>query len=123
MVTILVHNVDEAILEIISSILTSSGYQCRSAATAATTLNILNGNERIDLVLCGHEWTDEDFKLMRATFSNVPVVLCTSMHNTRERSHFTGLGACDTLLLPFTREELKAIVSRALDSTAEGRSG
>lgn len=73
---ILVQDDEEAIREIMASMLRSEGYECQTAETAAETFDILNA-QRVDLIICGYfEWSEKDFKLMTTAFPDVPVIIC-----------------------------------------------
>ncbi len=49
---ILVVNDEDAIREILSSMLTSAGYQCKTAADGLEALAMLDSGEEFDLLLC-----------------------------------------------------------------------
>ena len=106
---------EEAIREIMASMLRSEGYECQTAETAAETFDILNA-QRVDLIICGYiEWSEKDFKLMTTAFPDVPFIICTA---TRDRSmveNHLRITPLNYLLKPFDREEMIDAVRRALE--------
>jgi two-component system response regulator AtoC len=113
---ILVEDDEEAFREIIASMLTSAGYECRMAETPTKTLKILD-SERIDLVCCGvTEWEDERFKRMIGTTAsrNIPVIVSSATHDIRLMLKVLIMGCYDFLFRPFEREQLIFAVRRAL---------
>jgi DNA-binding NtrC family response regulator len=72
---------EEAIREIMTSMLTAVGYECTVAETPAQTLEILDSGERVDLVCCGvTEWDEDSLKSMIGTTTSriIPTIVSTA---------------------------------------------
>jgi len=126
---ILVADDEAAIRDIMTSILTGAGYECRVAKTPSEALEILQSRENVietypirpvDLVICGIKaWAEEDLKRMiRRTISggdSVPVVVSIALHDMGLMMKVLRMGAYDFLLKPFEREQLIFAVHRAFE--------
>lgn len=115
---VLVQDDEEAIREIVSSMLTASNYKCRGVASPKEVLDIVKSGEQCELVLCGLlETLEEDFfKRMSEQFPDIPMVVLSAYHSCV--SLFMSAlrdGAYDYLQKPFEREELLIVVRRALE--------
>jgi len=117
-VRILVVDDDEAIRDIISSMLTSAGYQCRAVAGGLEALALLDAGEECDLLL-----TDllnlplDGFSLLERTkekFPNIPVIIASAVHDEHTIQACIRSGAYEYLREPFERSQLLDTVSRAL---------
>jgi two-component system C4-dicarboxylate transport response regulator DctD len=116
---ILAVNDDEAIREIVCSMLTSAGYQCRTASDGLEALAVLDSSEEFDLLLTNLIMPDLDgIELLERTkekFPDMPVVLETAVHDLSLVFTFIRIGGYDYLRTPFEREQLLNVVSRALE--------
>ncbi|MFZ0275693.1 MAG: response regulator [Candidatus Sulfotelmatobacter sp.] len=116
---ILVVDDEEAIREITSAILTAAGYQCRTAADGLEALDVLD-SEKFDLMITNFMMPNLDgFGLMeqaKKKFPNMPVVVESAAQDVAIAGEFLRRGAFDYLVAPFEREQLLAIVHRALAS-------
>jgi len=114
---ILVEDDEEAIREILTSMLTGTGYECIVAETPAQTLEILNSTERVDLVCCGvTEWAGNSLESMIGTSTSrtIPVIASSATLDISLMMKVLNMGGYDFLLRPFTREQLVFAVRRAL---------
>ena len=97
---ILVQDDEEPIREIVSTMLSSMGYECHLAETAEETLGILAATQ-IDVALCGiFEWTVVNFRPMIAKFPDVSVCVLTASQHIDMVLNPLGNGAYDFLLKP-----------------------
>lgn len=113
---ILLQDDEETIREIVTGMLTSAGFECRGIETPKETLEVLESEKNIDLVLCGIlEWSEKEFKGMTATFPDVPVVVLTAVHDISVLLNGLRMGAYDYLQKPFEREQLLFVAGRALE--------
>ncbi len=112
-------NDEEPIREIVSSMLTSAGYTCRAAADGLEALAVLNSGEEFDLLLTNLIMPNLDgIGLLIRTkeqFPDMPVVVETAVHDISVALAAIRNGAYDYLLTPFEREQLLAVVCRALE--------
>jgi DNA-binding NtrC family response regulator len=107
---------DKAIREIVTHMLTSAGYECRVAPSPTEAWDILSSGEAVELICSGiTEWPEEDFKRMVETFPDVPVVVSTATLDAALMRNAYQMGAYDFLLRPFDREQLIFAVQRALE--------
>ncbi len=117
---ILVVDDEEAIREIVTSMLHSQGYQCRQAASGLEALALLNSGERFDLVLSDLMMADMDgiglLERTKEKYPEMPVVMVTAVHDISVALAAIRNGAYDYLLKPFEREQLLATVRRALEN-------
>jgi two-component system, NtrC family, nitrogen regulation response regulator NtrX len=114
---ILVEDDEETLREIMTHMLTAAGYECRGAETPTKTLEILDSEERIDLVCCGvTEWADNSFKSMIGTTASrtIPVIVSTASFDISLMTKVLGMGCYDFVFRPFTAEQLVFAVRRAL---------
>ena len=117
---ILVVNDDDPIREIICSMLTVEGYECREATGGLNALTLLSeSSDEFDLIITDL-MNDElgGIGLLERTKEscpNTPVVMVTAVHDISVVLAAIRKGAYDYLLTPFEREQLLAMVRRALE--------
>lgn len=117
---ILVVDDEEAIREIVTSMLHSQGYDCSQAASGLAALALLKSGERFDLVLSDLMMADMDgiglLERTKEKYPEMPVVMVTAVHDISVALAAIRNGAYDYLLKPFEREQLLATVRRALEN-------
>lgn len=116
---ILVVDHEEAVREIIISMLVSANYECRQAARSLEALAVLESGEEFDLMLEELMMPELDgIGLLERTknkYPEMPVVIMTGVHDISVALATIRNGAYDYLMKPFEREQLLATVRRALD--------
>ena len=116
---ILVVDDEETIREIVSSMLTGAQFQCRQADSGAQALSILESGEEFDLVLSDLMMAEMDgialLEKSKERYPDVPVVMVTAVHDLSVALQALRNGAYDYLLKPFERDQLLAMVRRALE--------
>ena len=114
---ILVVDDEEAIIEIISSMLTWAGYQCVPVSSGHKAESLLSSGEDFELMLSGPAELDEmvSFERLEERFPDMPLVVVTATQNIAAVLAYVRKGAYDYLLKPFEREQLLATVRRALE--------
>ena len=117
---ILVVDDEEAIREIVSSMLTFAGYSCLQAASGVEALAILNSGEEFELMLSDLMMAELDgiglLERTKEKFPDMPVVMVTAVHDISVALAALRNGAYDYLLKPFERDQLLATVGRALEN-------
>src|SRR5512132_1946055 len=117
---ILVVNDVEGILEIIESMLTTAGYNCRTAADGLEALAVLDSGEEFELLLTNLMMPNLDgiglLERTKEKFPDMPVVLESAVHDISVALAAIRNGAYDYLQEPFEREQLLNTVSRALEN-------
>jgi len=117
---ILVVDDEEAIREIVASMLSSTGYACKQAGSGMAALALLNSGEEFELMLSDLMMADLDgiglLERTKEKFPDMPVVMVTAVHDISVALAAIRNGAYDYLLKPFEREQLLATVSRALEN-------
>jgi putative nucleotidyltransferase with HDIG domain len=117
---ILVVDDEEAIREIVASMLSSAGYACKQAGSGMEALAVLNSNEEFELMLSDLMMADLDgiglLERTKEKYPDMPVVMVTAVHDISVALQALRNGAYDYLLKPFEREQLLATVSRALEN-------
>lgn len=117
---ILVVDDEEAIREIVTSMLVSVNYQCRQASSGLEALAMLNSGEEFELMLSDLMMAEMDgiglLERTKEKFPDMPVVMVTAVHDISVALAAIRNGAYDYLLKPFEREQLLATVRRALEN-------
>jgi putative nucleotidyltransferase with HDIG domain len=117
---ILVVDDEEAIREIVASMLTSGGYVCKQASSGLEALEVLTSGEQFELMLSDLMMADLDgiglLERTKERFPDMPVVMVTAVHDIQVALAALRNGAYDYLLKPFEREQLMATVGRALEN-------
>jgi putative nucleotidyltransferase with HDIG domain len=117
---ILVVDDEEAIREIVTSMLLSASYQCRQASSGLEALAMLNSGEEFELMLSDLMMAELDgiglLERTKEKFPDMPVVMVTAVHDISVALAAIRNGAYDYLLKPFEREQLLATVRRALEN-------
>jgi len=117
---ILVVDDEEAIREIVCSMLAAANYRCGQASSGMTALSLLESGESFDLMLSDLMMADLDgiglLERTKEKFPDMPVVMVTAVHDISVALAAIRNGAYDYLLKPFEREQLLATVRRALEN-------
>src|SRR6201996_9643113 len=117
---ILVVEDEEPIREIISSMLNAAGYACKQAASGMEALTVLTSGEEFELMLSDLMMADLDgiglLERTKERYPDMPVVMVTAVHDISVALAAIRNGAYDYLLKPFEREQLLAMVRRALEN-------
>lgn len=117
---ILIVEQEEVLRETISSILTTAGYQSRTAADGLEALAVLNSGEEFGIMFSSIMMPNLDgIGLLERTKNEYPdmsVVFVTAVHDVSVALACIRNGAYDYLLKPFEREQLLNAVSRALEN-------
>ncbi len=117
---ILVVDDEEAIRDIVCSMLVSSGYVCEQAGSGMEALAILQSSEEFALILSDLMMAELDgiglLERAKEKYPDVPVVMVTAVHDISVALAAIRNGAYDYLLKPFEREQLLATVRRALEN-------
>jgi putative nucleotidyltransferase with HDIG domain len=116
---ILVVDDEEPIREIISSMLSAAGYKTRQAASGMEALAILNSSGEFELMLSDLMMAELDgialLERSKEKYPDMPVIMVTAVHDISVALAAIRNGAYDYLLKPFEREQLLAMVRRALE--------
>ncbi len=117
---ILVVDDETAIREVVCSILSQAGFDCRPVTSAKEALALLHSDENYSLVLSDVIMEGMDglslLSRIRQKHPDMPVVMVTAVHDISVALAAIRNGAYDYLLKPFEREQLLAIVRRAVEN-------
>jgi response regulator RpfG family c-di-GMP phosphodiesterase len=117
---ILVVDDEEAIREIVCSMLNAAHYETRQASSGLSALAVLDSGEEFELMLSDLMMADLDgiglLEKTKERFPDMPVVMVTAVHDISVALAAIRDGAYDYLLKPFEREQLLATVRRALEN-------
>src|ERR1043165_4207775 len=117
---ILIVDDEEAIREIVFSMLSMAGYRCHQAGSGVEALAILESGEQFELMLSDRMMGEMDgIALLERTkekYPDMPVIMVTAVHDISVALAAIRNGAYDYLLKPFEREQLLATVRRALEN-------
>jgi putative nucleotidyltransferase with HDIG domain len=116
---ILVVDDEEAIREIVSSMLHNAGYETRQASSGVEALSTINSGESFDLMLSDLMMPEMDgitlLERVKEARPDMPAIMVTAVHDISVALAAIRNGAYDYLLKPFEREQMLAIVRRALE--------
>lgn len=119
---ILVVDDEITICEIISSILTKAGYECRLAGDGVAALALIHSGEQYDLLVSGLMMPNMDgmelLDHVKRISPHVPFVMVTSVHDDSVRRVAFEHGANGYVLKPFRPHEVLAAVATALEKSA-----
>ncbi len=117
---ILIVDDEEAIREIVYSMLTMAGYRCKHASSGAEALAVLTSGEEYELLLSDLMMAEMDgialLERVKEKYPDMPVVMVTAVHDISVALAALRNGAYDYLLKPFEREQLLAVVRRAMEN-------
>jgi response regulator RpfG family c-di-GMP phosphodiesterase len=117
---ILVVDDEEAIREIVSSILVEAGYTCLEAGSGNEALAVLNSGEHFDLISTDIMMADLDgiglLERVKVQYPEIPVVFVTSVHDASLALASFRAGVYDYLMEPFERSQLLTTIRRALEN-------
>jgi putative nucleotidyltransferase with HDIG domain len=115
---ILVVDDEEAIREVVSTLLEAQGYRCTVVPNGRMALEQIQADS-LDLVLSDIVMPEMDgLKLLervRAHDKDVPVIMVTAMHDISIALQAIRAGAYDYILKPFEKDQLYLSVRRALE--------
>jgi putative nucleotidyltransferase with HDIG domain len=115
---IMVVDDEEAIREVVSTLLESQGFQCTTAANGRIAAETFR-NDTFDLVLSDIVMPEMDgLKLLneiRSQDPDVPIIMVTAMHDISIALEAIRAGAYDYILKPFEKDQLQLSVRRALE--------
>ena len=115
---ILVVDDEEAIREVVSTLLDSQGYKCTAKGNGRLAREYLLG-ESVELVLSDMVMPEMDgLKLLewvREYDKDLPVIMVTAMHDLSTALEAIRRGAYDYILKPFEKDQLFLSVRRALE--------
>ena len=115
---ILVVDDEEAIREVVSTLLEAQGYRCTVVSNGRMALEQIQADS-LDLVLSDIVMPEMDgLKLLervRAHDKDVPVIMVTAMHDISIALQAIRAGAYDYILKPFEKDQLYLSVRRALE--------
>src|ERR1035437_7868592 len=116
---ILVVDDEKQICEIITSMLMAANYECREAGSGLEALALLESGELFDLMLSNLLMPDlGGIGLLERTtdkYPDMPVVMVTWVPEVSMALSAMRNGSFDYLMKPFERQQLVAVVRRALD--------
>jgi len=116
---ILVVDDEEAIREIVSSMLQNAGYFTMQAHSGVQALEILGSGEEFQLMLSDLMMAEMDgialLDRVQDCYPDMPAIMVTAVHDISVALAAIRNGAYDYLLKPFEREQLLAMVRRALE--------
>jgi CheY-like chemotaxis protein len=117
---ILVVDGEDAIHEIISSMLSSAGYQCRRVRNGLQAMALLDSGTQVDVILSEIMMPVMDgFALLIAVkqkYPHTPLAFVTSVRDRGVVDASINTGVCDYLIKPFNRDQLLTTVRRALSA-------
>jgi len=115
---ILVVDDEEAIREVVATLLEAQGYECKVVSNGRLALEEFQADSH-DLVVSDIVMPEMDgLKLLervRAHDGDVPVIMVTAMHDISTALEAIRRGAYDYILKPFEKDQLYLSVRRALE--------
>ncbi|MGB4703550.1 MAG: sigma-54 dependent transcriptional regulator [Candidatus Saccharicenans sp.] len=118
METILIIDDEKGLLEVMSVVFRKEGYEVKTATSGAEGLDIIN-HKSIDLVITDirmpHMSGMEVLRYVKENYPEIPVIVITAYGSISQAVEALKAGALDYIVKPFDVEELKILVSRALE--------
>ena len=115
---ILVVDDEEAIREVVCTLLEAQGYECTAVSNGLLAQEDLEKNPR-DLVLSDMVMPEMDglslLEWLRKYHADIPVIMVTAMHDLSTALEAIRRGAYDYILKPFEKDQLYLGVRRALE--------
>jgi putative nucleotidyltransferase with HDIG domain len=117
---ILVVDDEEPIREVVCSMLQNASYHCEQAGSGVEALALLRKDSDFQLILSDLMMPEMDgvglLECVKVQYKELPVVMVTAVHDISVALAAIRNGAYDYLLKPFEREQLLAVVRRALEA-------
>jgi len=117
-IKILIVDDEEAIREVISTLLEALGYDCMSVSNGKRAQEFL-ARQSVDLVLSDMVMPEMDglslVEWLRKAEPEIPVIMVTAMHDLSTALEAIRRGAYDYILKPFEKDQLYLSVRRALE--------
>ncbi len=117
---ILVVDDEESIRDVVCAMLQHASYSCEQACSGVEALRILQKDSDFQLVLTDLMMPDLDgvglLEKIGQQYQDLPVVMVTAVHDISVALAAIRNGAYDYLLKPFERDQLLAVVRRALEA-------
>lgn len=117
---ILVVDDETPVREAVCSILAQAGYDCHPVTSGHDALTVLRSNDGVSIVLSDLIMEGMDgltlLARMKQDYPEIPVVMVTAVHDISVALAAIRNGAYDYLLKPFEKEQLLAMVRRALET-------
>ena len=115
---VLIVDDEEAIREVVSTLLEGQGYNCAAVGNGRLAVEHLQNNS-VDLVLSDMVMPEMDglqlLGWLRSHDQEIPMIMVTAMHDVSTALEAIRCGAYDYILKPFEKEQLFLGVRRALD--------
>src|SRR3984885_13637833 len=115
---ILIVDDEEAIREVISTLLEALGYECSSVSNGRLAKEYLLGHA-VDMVLSDMVMPEMDglrlVEWLRKAEPDIPVIMVTAIHDLSTALDAIRMGAYDYILKPFEKDQLYLSVRRALE--------
>jgi putative nucleotidyltransferase with HDIG domain len=115
---ILIVDDEEAIREVVSTLLEAQGYECASVSNGRLAKDFLEKNE-VDIVLSDMMMPEMDglslVEWLRKAEPDIPAIMVTAMHDLSTALEAIRRGAYDYILKPFEKDQLHLGVRRALE--------
>ena len=115
---ILVVDDEEAIREVVSTLLEAQGHECASVSNGRLAQEYL-GKQPVDLVLSDMVMPEMDglslVEWLHKADPDIPVIMVTAMHDLSTALEAIRRGAYDYILKPFEKDQLYLSVRRALE--------
>ena len=117
---ILVVDDEDAIRDVVCSVLAQAGFNCQPVTSGQNALAALRSNGSYAIVLSDLIMEGMDgltlLARMKQEFPDIPVVMVTAVHDISVALAAIRNGAYDYLLKPFEKEQLLAMVRRAIET-------
>jgi putative nucleotidyltransferase with HDIG domain len=116
---ILVVDDEEAIREIVCSMLANAGFQTQQANSGAHALEVLKKDSEFSMIMSDLMMPEMDgtglLERAKEIYPDIAVIMVTAVHDISVALAAIRNGAYDYLLKPFEREQLLTTVRRALE--------
>ena len=118
--TVLIVDDEESFLHLVQSVLVDEGFAVETATDGSAAINLIQ-NSSFDLILLDIKMPRVDgvevLRFVKDNFIDTPVIMVTGVNDIKIAVECMKLGAYSYVTKPYSLDELRAVINRALERT------
>jgi DNA-binding NtrC family response regulator len=118
--TVLIVDDEESFLHLVQSVLVDEGFAVETATDGSAAINLIQ-NSSFDLILLDIKMPRVDgvevLRFVKDSFIDTPVIMVTGVNDIKIAVECMKLGAYSYVTKPYSLDELRAVIDRALERT------